>query len=155
MELVNKNYAKLNRDDIYSGYLNGYQTDKEKYKYYQKVVAALSKYENRRRKDLPEIYVERKDLSEEIPIKRQTLINAYLYACLNGKMDIANKIKNYIVEKEVSLNELGEELSDYVLEHSININEYFDEEHLRPIYSNEEEKIKEGYIFNLEEQKIK
>ena len=159
MELINSRYIGLDKFSIFSEIVKA--TDEEnntKIAFFQKLLTTLLKYEKERKTHANAIYISMDSLcnprlfpTPELPIKRQTLLNATLFAGYNGDIDTAQKLTSFFPRNEISPNELGE-LEDYVLEHSMDMNEYFVGEKERLIYNEKENKIEKGYIFFCEKQ---
>lgn len=158
MELVNNKWIKMYKQDLflkiveYSDSNNLYMLE-----YFQELINTVLEYEKEHKQYINEIFFHIDNFSENeivnIPIKRQTILNAYVFSVMTNQMDLACEIGKYLSKKEVLVSELGD-LKNYILENSINIDEYYDGEKIRIIYNNQENKLEEGYIFNDEKKKI-
>jgi cobalamin biosynthesis Co2+ chelatase CbiK len=93
-------------------------------------------------KDTVDKYI---DKFENIPITRQTIINAMLLSILNDEIDMSIKLKQFLSKDQILPNELGD-LLDYVLEHNVSVTEYFKGEEPKLIYNEEKNKLEIGYI---------
>ena len=159
MELVNFEYIKIEKIDIFNELLNYSEANNDYMKnYFQKLLDTILKYEKESKKFIKDIYLHRSDFTikevRNMPIKRQTVINAYVYANIYNDVFWKDEIGNYILKKEVTLDELFNTVN-YILEHSIDINEYFDGEIPRYIYNSQEDKIDIGYIFKTKKDKVR
>ena len=134
------------------------EKNNDKIVFFQKLLETVIEYEKKRKVHINNIYISIDSLNNpwifkisELPIKRQTLLNATLFAVYNGDMDIVKKMTSFFLENEMSTNELGG-LVDYVLEHSMDMNEFIVGEKERIIYKEKESKLEKGYIFSIGKQ---
>lgn len=158
MELVNKNYVKMNKFDIFS-LMNKFveNHDYEKLNFMQKMFSELSKYEREKNEYISDVYigVDAEIFVDEydfmlLTIKRDSVINAYFYSCFNGEEN--EDLKYFSIWKEFKACELGENL-DYVLDNSISMNEYFDGENKKFIYNFKDECLDKGYVYSKNGEK--
>ena len=159
MELINNHYIKIDKYDIFVGIVKASETKNiYKQEYFKNLIDTLLEYEKESKINISEIFLPVNDFTKEeilnIPIKRQTILNAYVFANISGEKVLSAKINKFLSKKEVFSSELVN-ISDYILDHSMNIDEFFDGESIRFIYDDHNKKIKNGYIFNHEKQKTR
>ena len=159
MELINNHYIKTDEFDIFVEIVKASESGNVyKQKYFQNLIKNILEYEKKSKNYISEIFLPKNDFTKEeilnVPIKRQTILNAYVFASISGEITLSSEISKFLSKKEILSNEL-DNISDYILEHSINIDEYFDGESIRFIYNSQENRIKNGYIFNHEKQKTR
>lgn len=160
MELINNEYIKLDRLDIFGGQIEAFEeNNKQKSKYYSNLIALLFDYEEVQKKFLKSIYINKESSLvkkyinfDNIVITRQTIINALLLAMINDETDIALNLQPFLKKNKIFINDLGD-LLNYVLEHSIDINEYFNGEQVKIIYNEQSNSFENGYIYNNDELK--
>ncbi len=159
MELVNNEYVKLEKIDIFSEAAKSMKKqDNYLSQYFQGTMEATLKYEKENNIFVNEIYIPTDDLVDSLvellPIKRQTLINAYFFANAEHNNEIASKLLLDILEKESEYCTFkfmrGSDITDYVLEHSIDVNEYYDGEKPRLVYNAQENTLKDAYIYGFD-----
>lgn len=159
MERINNNYIKVTKPDIFLQIAKESDSNNSsKLAYFEDLITTILEYEKENNDHIYDIFLPISDFNEidllYIPIKRQTIINAYLFANMNNELALSIKLKGLIAKKELNLKELGN-LEIYILNHSMDLNEYIDGEAIRTIYNSKENKLENGYIFNCEESKIK
>lgn len=160
MELANNQYIKLNKFDIIKEILKATdEEDNSKTIFFQNLLRTVMDYEKKNKLHIECFYIGINELQNqeffkisEIPITRQTLLNAILIAIFNNDIDIAQKITSFIIKKELLPSELGD-LLDYILNNSIDMKEYIDGEKERFIYNVQENKIEKEYIFQSPKSK--
>lgn len=159
MELVNNEYVRLEKIDIFSEAAKSMKmNDNYLSQYFQGVIEATLKYEKENNIFVNEIYIPTHDISdsliEKLPIKRQTLINAYFFANSEHNNEIASKLLLDILEKEseycIFKFTRGSDITDYVLKHSIDVNEYYDGEKARLVYNAQENSLENAYIYGFD-----
>ena len=162
MEIINNEYIKVEKIDIMEQLVKA-QDDEDinSFGFFKNLLDTILNYENANG-FLREVYCHKsefpKNLIETLPIKRQTMINAYLYA---SWVDFALKdeLVYLLLENQITYNQLkaikGEDFTDFVLEHSMDMNEFFDGEKPRTIYIAEEKDLEKAYIYGENNQKTK
>ena len=90
----------------------------------------------------------------KIPITRNSLFSATLFAIYSGEVEVAQKLQKYFYKDKIYKEEIPD-LFNYVLEHSIDMNEYFNGERKRLVYSNTNNKLEEEYIYTLDKLRVK
>ena len=161
MELVNKDYAKVNKKDIFflmeQCAKNG---EYDKYISFNKIISAIYSYEKENDYYISDFYVGLDTFVfdevnfKNLPIKRERLVNAYFYSCINNDDIDTDYLKYLLPKKEVLAYELGD-LLDYVLDNSINISEFYDGEEQMVIYNYKDNCVEKGYIFSKTDKNVK
>ena len=160
MELINKQYIRLNEYEIFLEIVKASdEHNNEKVNFFEKLLETFMNYKKANRiHNIGYIYISINDLIhkdnlniESIPITRETIMNAALYALYNNDVDIASRLSKFFERRETIPYELGE-LSDYVLTYGIDMSEYFNNKLFnRPsthiIYNEIKNKLEEGYIY--------
>ena len=157
MELINREYIKIDRFDIFGEQLKATeQNDKQKSIYFSKLIRLLFDYEKEEKKFIKSIYINnesnfvKKHVNfEEVIIKRQTIINAILLLMIKNETYIALKLKTFLHKDKIFISELGDMLH-YVLDHNVDINECFNGEQAKIIYNEQTNNFEKGYIYNNE-----
>ena len=133
MERVNKEYVKLDKFDLLCN------IDK-KIDCIKNLLSSVYNYEKDNKYYIGEFYlnINSKYYSElakyfDFPIKRNTLLNAFIYAGYNKDLEMVFRLNPFITLNGVSIEELGN-LSSYVLEHGISFDEYLDKQEKRLIF---------------------
>ena len=137
MELVTRNYIKATKTDIFNMLIK-YSYDKALECDLKNILKLILDYEQANNyNSVCEFYINKSNkffqriiqiiYNNNLPIKRQSIINASVYALYNNEIDIAKKLTKYFSYNEINPLYLNE-LKDYVLDHSLNINEYFNGE---------------------------
>jgi len=160
MELINNEYIKLDKLDIFGGQIEALEeSDKQKGEYYSKLISSLLDYEKQKKKFIKSIYIDKESTFvkkfinlDDLTITRQTIINALLLSMMKNETHMILKLQPYLQKNKIFINELGDML-DYVLDHNIDINEYFNGEQAKIIYNEQENNFEKGYIYNNEELK--
>ena len=161
MNLINYEYIKLPRFSAFrEAVIASDENNTNKLKFFEKIISTMIDYEKENRTHIDELYIKTSDLQiqqyikiEEIPIARESILNAILFAVYDNDIEMLKKLRLIPIKKyELSQDELGDNL-DYILNHSININEYMHSEREKLIYNIKENKIEKAYIFNHQENK--
>lgn len=155
MELINKEYIKIDKSDLFLEQVRASSNgNKFNLKFFQDLTRTIYDYEKKNHRTINELYIKTdspcyKELSKTIQftIKRQTIINAMIFAIMNNQTNIALQLKEYIKQNEIVPNQLGN-LSDYVLINSKNINEVFNGEKDKFIYNDTKNEIEIGKTFD-------
>ncbi|MBQ7141287.1 MAG: hypothetical protein IJO32_07290 [Bacilli bacterium] len=155
MELINKEYAKIDKIDLFIEQVRASSNDnKFNLKFFQDLTRTMYDYEKENHKTINELYIKTdspcyKELSKTIlfPIERQTIINAMIFAIMNNQTNIALQLKEYIKQNRIFPSQLGS-LSDYVLTNGMNTNELFNGEKDKFIYNTIKNKIEIEKIFD-------
>lgn len=82
----------------------------------------------------------------QIPLTRNSIFNATLFAINENNLDVAEKLKEYFSKDKIYKEEMSD-LFSYVLEHNIDMNEYFNGERQKLIYTDSDCKLEKGYIY--------
>ena len=159
MELINNNFIKLSKIDIFLEIQN--QENIAKLNFFQRLLNVILEYERLEKVKFDYIYMSIKDLLDlnildlnKIPITRNSLFNATLFAIYSGEVEVAQKLQKYFYKDNIYKEEIPD-LFNYVLEHSIDMNEYFNGERKRLVYSNTNNKLEEEYIYTLDKLRVK
>lgn len=156
MELVNKKYIKLDKFDVYGRLVKS--TGKEEYS--ANLIRLMFDFEKEKKYFIREFYLDKNSKKinklidvNNLPIKRDIIRNAIIFAILSNNFDIAEKLKKFLFEIQVYPYELGD-LLDYVLENSIDINEYYNGEMTKIIYNENLNEIEQGYIYQEKKDRL-
>ena len=132
MNLVNNEYIKTSVFSMYCSQAKAVdEWDDNKLDFFSKITSVIINYCQAKKKHIDEFYIRISDLEnqqyikiQEIPVARQAILNAILFAVYNNDIEMLNKLRLIPIHKsEISQEELGENL-DYILNYSIDINEY-------------------------------
>lgn len=163
MKLVNHNFIQLDKMDIFHEFVKSpkLKVDSKKLEFFQKVFDTLSDYEREYRETINTLYISIDNLTDTtiikvsaLPIERQRLLNATLFAIYNKDFEIVSNLTSFFIKKEVLPSELGNVL-DYVLDHSLDMNEYLEVEREKFIYFEDDNKIERGYLFTDKDRMVK
>ena len=155
MEIINKEYVKIDKSDLFIELVRA-SSDDNKFNliFFQNLTRIIYDYERENHRTINELYIKTnslcyKELSKTIqfPIERQTIINAIVFALLNNETNIALQLKKYIKQNRIFPSQL-EKLLDYVLINGINTNEFFNGEKDKFIYNDTKNEIETGKIFD-------
>lgn len=159
MELINNNFIKLSKIDIFLEIQN--QENIAKLNFFQRLLNVILEYERLEKVKFDYIYMSIKDLLDlnildlnKILITRNSLFNATLFAIYSDEVEVAQKLRKYFYKDKIYEEEIPY-LFNYVLEHSIDMNEYFNGERKRLVYSNTNNKLEEEYIYTLDKLRVK
>ena len=161
MYLVNNEYIITTNFSMYCEIVKAAdECNDNKLEFFEKITRVIINYEQAKKEHIDEFYIRVSDLqklqyvkTQEIPIARQTILNAILFAAYNNDIEILKQLTQIPINKyELSQDELGENL-DYILNHSMDINEYISGEEERFVYNINEHRIEKVYIFNCHENK--
>lgn len=164
MNLINKEYIKIDHLDIFEETLKASdEENKEKLIFFQKLLHTITDYKKKNKHHIGIVYIKISELKNpkilnisEIPIERQTILNAILYATFNNDIDMIKRlISKTIMKNEVLPSELEDTILDYILDHSIDMNEYLTDEKERLIYSDKSNQLEKGYIYRIKEKSKK
>lgn len=155
MELINNNFIKLSKFDILLEIQNSENI--VKLNFFQRLLHVILEYERVQKEFVDFVYISIKDLSSlnifnlnQIPLTRNSIFNATLFAINENNLDVAQKLKEYFSKEKIYKEEMPE-LFSYVLEHNIDMNEYFSGERQKLIYSDSDCKLEKGYIYLINE----
>jgi hypothetical protein len=149
MERVNKEYVMVNKIDL----LCSLNDEIENVGVIKNILSIINNYEKDNNDYVSNFYLGvnssyYKKLAKvfSFPIKRNSLLNAFIYAGHTKNLQMIFNLNSFLSLSEVSIDELGN-LSDYVLEHSVDFNEYVDGQEKKLIL---DEKIGfyEDYIYD-------
>lgn len=161
MYLVNNEYIITTNFSMYCEIVKAAdECNDNKLEFFEKITRVIINYEQAKKEHIDEFYIRVSDLqklqyvkTQEIPIARQTILNAILFAAYNNDIEILNKLTSISIQKrEIPQQELGENL-DYVLNHSMDINEYITGEREKFVYNVKEHQIEKAYVFKEQQQK--
>ena len=159
MELINNNFIKLSKIDIFLEIQN--QENIAKLNFFQRLLNVILEYERLEKVKFDYIYMSIKDLLDlnildlnKIPITPNNLFKANLFSIYSGEVEVDQKIQKYFYKDKIYKEEIPD-LFNYVLEHSIDMNEYFNGERKRLVYSNTNNKLEEEYIYTLDKLRVK
>lgn len=156
MEIVNSEYIKFYRFDLFHEIVKAdFETNKRTKKFFENVVKSVLQYDREQKGNLVDIiYIKIDSLKDygiinlsNVPISRQCLLNAMLYAVYSGDIVKLQVLSVLMEMEEIMPNQLGDMLS-YVLEHSMDFNERMDGECERYIYFVKTKRIEKGYIYS-------
>ena len=100
MNLVNHEYVKLNRFDIFLEIVEASeQNDDNKLEFFQEMYRTIMEYEKANRINISEFNIRIDDIdnheffkSKEITIKREIILNAILFAAYNNDIEIIKQL---------------------------------------------------------------
>lgn len=149
MERVNREYIMINKIDLLCSLNGGYQ-DVDVIK---NMLSCIFDYEKDTGDYVSNFYLNINspyyiELSKmfSFPIKRNSLLNAFIYAGYTKNLQMIFNLNSFLSHSEVSIDELGN-LSDYVLDYSIDFNEYIDGQNKRLVF-HERKGFYEDYIYD-------
>lgn len=155
MELVNKEFAKVNQVDLF--YLASDDSSKG---VANKLLEAVFKYERENSKYVGEFYLSTDGLYYQVlnnvnkfMVSRKSLLNALNYAGYTLAWDIILKLQPFISKKQVFLEELGN-LSDFVMDHSMDFNEFCDGQEEKLIFDENSNSFKNDFIYKTDDKKL-
>ena len=155
MELVNKEFAKVNQVDLF--YLASDDSSKG---VANKLLEAVFKYERENSKYVGEFYLSTDGLYYQVlnnvnkfMVSRKSLLNALNYAGYTLAWDIILKLQPFISKKQVFLEELGN-LSDFVMDHSMDFNEFCDGQEKKLIFDENSNSFKNDFIYKIDDKKL-
>lgn len=147
MERVNKEYVKLDKFDLLCNIDKGIDSIKN-------LLSSVYNYEKDNKYYIGEFYlsINSKCYSElakffEFPIKRNTLLNTFIYAGYTKNLEMVFRLNPFITLNEVSIEELGS-LSNYILEHGISFDEYLDKQEKRLIFDENLGSFYKNFIYD-------
>lgn len=152
MELVNKNYVKMYKFDIFHEMVKAGATEKEqddkKVEFFQNLLSVVMGYEKENHRHMEEFYVPVKDIDiKDADITREIIINALVYASITKDFKIVKEITPYLYAKRYKLC-VGNEILDYILEHGMTPDEFIDGESEKLIFNSETNSLEYGYVHN-------
>ena len=159
MYLVNEEYIEINEFGIFTEIVRASdKNDFKRVKFFEQLLQIVLNYKKKNKRNIETIYIRISDLKEpemlkisEIPIERQVILNALLYAAFENDIDMIKEISSLSIGKnELLSNELGNTLN-YILCHSIDMNEYLTNEKERIIYNERLKELETGYIYQSKE----
>lgn len=151
MELVNKNYVKMYKFDIFHEMVKAGATEKEqddeKVKFFQNLLSVVTKYEKETHTHIEEFYVPVKNIDiKDADITREIIINALVYASITKNFKMVENITPYLYAKRYKLS-VGNEILDYILEHSLTADEFIDGESEKLIFNSDNNSLEYGYVY--------
>lgn len=156
MELVNKNYVRLDTFEVGGEYLDALENGEEKKaKYFQKLSSAKAKYESENRTYIGNIFIRIDDESfanlrfnvMEIPIKRVTLVNAFFIASYCFNIEMQTKLAGLLSQDYVLPKELDEEVLEYILNNSMDIYDFLNDRNREYFVYRNGEELTKGTVF--------
>ena len=164
MELINKEYVKIDKSDLFIEQVRASSYgDKFNLSFFQNLTRLIYDYEKGSHITIDELYIKTDCLwykertkTKHMPIFRQTIINAIIYAMNNNETDIALQLKKFTIDNKTFPSEL-ENLLDYVLINGMDTHEYYNGERKKFIYNDIKNEIETGKIYstnNANEHKL-
>ena len=155
MELVNKEFAKVDKVDLF--YLT---TDDSSKGVADKLLKDVLQYEKENNTYVGEFYLSTDGLYyhdlnnvNKFMVSRKSLLNALNYAGYTLAWDVILKLQPFISKKQVFLEELGN-LSDFVMNHSMNFNEFCDGQEKKLIFDENSNSFKNDFIYKTDDKKL-
>ena len=155
MELVNKEFAKLDKVDL----LCIASEKSSKSVAINNLLNFLVQYEKTSDDYVGEFYISTSgsyygelNAISKATISRKSLLNSFLYAGYNLDWGVMLKLQPFISKKQVFSEELGA-LSDYVMDHSMDFNEFCDGQQEKLIFDEIDNSFKKGLIYKSDEKK--
>lgn len=155
MEFINKFYVKVDKKDL-SDCINNEFCDTS---LIFEMFNCINEYENMNGVSVDSFYLSvlskhYRCLSNifSIPIKRSTLINAYIQSLILQDQKKLILLSDYIMHKELSFKE-NICLFNYVLNHSMDIDEFLNGQDLKLVFNDETCELEKNYIYNNSKQK--
>ena len=152
MELVNKNYVKMYKFNIFLEMVKAGATeqeqDDEKVEYFRNLLRTVMTYEKDTRQHIEDFYIPVKDIDiKDTEVTREIIINALVYASITKDFKMVKEITPYLYAKRYKIS-AGNEILDYILEHGMTPEEFIDGESEKLIYNSQTETLEYGYIHN-------
>ena len=152
MELVNKNYVKMYKFNIFLEMVKAGATEQEqddkKVEYFQNLLRTVMTYEKDTRQHIEDFYIPVKDIDiKDTEVTREIIINALVYASITKDFKMVKEITPYLYAKRYKIS-AGNEILDYILEHGMTPEEFIDGESEKLIYNSQTETLEYGYIHN-------
>ena len=155
MELVNKDFAKVDKVDLL--YLT---TDDSSKGVADKLLKDVLQYEKENNTYVGEFYLSTDGLYyhdlnnvNKFMVSRKSLLNALNYAGYTLAWDVILKLQPFISKKQVFLEELGN-LSDFVMDHSMDFNEFCDGQEEKLIFDENSNSFKNDFIYKTDDKKL-
>lgn len=155
MELVNKEFAKVDKVDLF--YLT---TDDSSKGVADKLLKDVLQYEKENNTYVGEFYISTDGLYyhdlnnvNKFMVSRKSLLNALNYAGYTLAWDVILKLQPFISKKQVFLEELGN-LSDFVMDHSMDFNEFCDGQEKKLIFDENSNSFKNDFIYKTDDKKL-
>ena len=155
MELVNKEFAKVDKVDLF--YLT---TDDSSKGVADKLLKDVLQYEKENNTYVGEFYLSTDGLYyhdlnnvNKFMVSRKSLLNALNYAGYTLAWDVILKLQPFISKKQVFLEELGN-LSDFVMDHSMDFNEFCDGQEKKLIFDENSNSFKNDFIYKTDDKKL-
>ena len=144
MERVNNSYVKINKFDLLCNF------DNDKSGVIRSLLNYIFAYEKDNKgayvgdfyMDVNGLYYSRLASVYEFPVKRESIINSFIYAGYKKDLNMVFQLNSFICLNSVSLDQLGN-VSDYVLSHSIDFNEYLDGEKEKLVFDD----VNQSFIY--------
>ncbi|MBQ3021277.1 MAG: hypothetical protein IJD92_03535 [Bacilli bacterium] len=153
MELINNEYIKVSKSDLYIEQIKAEsEKDNKRLNYCFNLLKTLSEYESKNKTYINYVYVNRN--SEHVQefykninftLSRESILNALTFATLEKDYDMSSKLGDLLLKKWYY--NAPEELLNYIMNHNMDINEYLDGEKEKFIYNDTLNIIEKGYIF--------
>ena len=158
MELVNKEFAKVDKVDLF--YLTSDDSSKGVADKLLKDVEGKGILTNKGNTYVGDFYISTDGLYyhdlnnvDKFMVSRKSLLNALNYAGYTLAWDIILKLQPFISKKQVFLEELGN-LSDFVMDHSMDFNEFCDGQEKKLIFDENSNSFKNDFIYKTDDKKL-
>lgn len=155
MELVNKEFAKVDKVDLF--YLTSDDSSKG---VADKLLKDVLQYEKENNTYVGEFYLSTDGLYyhdlnnvNKFMVSRKSLLNALNYAGYTLAWDVILKLQPFISKKQVFLEELGN-LSDFVMDYSMDFNEFCDGQEKKLIFDENSNSFKNDFIYKTDDKKL-
>ena len=156
MEIINKEYVKIDKCDLFIEQVRASTEDnKFNINFFQNLTRIIYDYEKKNHRSINELYIKTDSLcykklqkTIQFSIKRQTVINAIIFALLNNETNIALQLINHIKQDKIFPSQL-DNLLDYVFINGMNTNDFFNGEKDKFIYNDTKNEIEIGKIYNV------
>lgn len=150
MEFINKFYVKVDKDDL----LGHSQDENFNTDTILELLDIVNNYEKKNNVYVKFFYLS--VLSDyyrglldifNIPIKRKTLVNAYIQSLILGDEDKTEMLASSIMDEELYF-KFNCDLFNYVLDHSMGVGEFWNGEKQRLVLNHKTKKFENKFIYN-------
>jgi len=155
MEVINKDYVKISRAEIFIFQVKCSDTNNTvSLKSLQNLFRVILDYEKEYKCFIKEIYIKLdskfiKQLlqNDKLILSRETILNSIIFAVMSNNIYNAKELKKFIHKNETSEEELGY-LYNFVLNNSMSIHEFFNGESEKYIFNDLKNNVEKGFVFD-------
>lgn len=159
MELVNRDYVRLYRNEVHERIAEA--EDNEELSFFGNLLDAMGEYAQ-------EVYIRLDNQSfaelgfslegEQIEITRETVLKAFVNASYAGNLEMVEKLRELLPDERLYPRWIEKDVLDYILDNSMDLNEYFDGEKNRSVYNEgrlEWDKVYNGSKYERKQENAK